>query len=332
MSLDIPVIDFSLYETDQPKVAQLLLEACQTIGFFYVINHGIPVADVDHTFELSKEFFDLPLEIKKSISIDERNRGYTGLYRQKLDPEHQLIGDYKESLNLGNFGNGQVPCALPGCFEKHKPDLKSFAEQCHGLAEKIMKAFAIGLEIPEEFGGSSFFTQRHRYDSKSGETFRLLKYPRRHGQDEEELIGAGGHTDYGTITLLFQKDVGGLQVAPRGNHQEWIDAPLIKNAILVNIGDLLQFWTGGLFKSTMHRVTFCPDHRLLDRYSIAYFFQPEDDTLIERLPSSKVAGDDSTGDDGYKVDGKVLTSSQHLRRRLQAAYDFKQKDPSITVL
>ncbi|ORZ07914.1 hypothetical protein BCR42DRAFT_286020, partial [Absidia repens] len=326
---DIPLIDFSLYETDQTKVAQLLLDACQTIGFFYVINHGIPAADVDHTFNLSKEFFDLPLDIKTSISIDESNRGYTGLYRQKLDPEHQLIGDYKEALNLGNFGNGEVPCALPDCFKKHKPDLKSFAEQCHGLAEKIMKAFAIGLEIPEEFGGSTFFTQRHKYDSKSGETFRLLKYPRRCVQNEEELIGAGRHTDYGTITLLFQKDVGGLQVAPRGNqdehdhhHQEWIDAPLIKDAILVNIGDLLQLWTGGLFKSTMHRVTFCPDHRLLDRYSIAYFFQPEDDTLIERLPSSKVPGDaDATDDDDvYKVDGKVLTSSQHLRRRLQAAY------------
>ncbi|KAI8065440.1 hypothetical protein BC940DRAFT_304092 [Gongronella butleri] len=158
---------------------------------------------------------------------------------------------------------------------------------------------------------------RHRYDAPSGETFRLLKYPRG-GQDAyKEIVRAGSHSDYGTITLLFQKDVGGLEV--HAFDREWISAPLIEGAILVNIGDLMEFWTGGLFKSTKHRVTFLPEHATKDRYSVAYFFQPERDVPITCIPCPKVNQQGSM----YTVNGKIMTSIEHLQKRLEAGYGFK---------
>jgi isopenicillin N synthase-like dioxygenase len=101
-------------------------------------------------------------------------------------------------------------------------------------------------------------------------------------------IGAGAHSDYGTMTLLFQDSVGGLQVKSRDN--TWIDAQVMPGTVLyaprhrisdgrVNLGDALQFWTKGLLKSTVHRVLIPPKQR----YSIAYFVEPNPDVVCSLL-------------------------------------------------
>ena len=94
------------------------------------------------------------------------------------------------------------------------------------------------IQIPEEEGGAKWFSDRHTYDRQSGEILRFLKYPRGGESTYKEPVRAGAHSDYGSITLLFQKDVPGLEV--KASRTEWISAPLIENSILVNVGDQLQ--------------------------------------------------------------------------------------------
>lgn len=126
---------------------------------------------------------------------------------------------------------------------------------------------------------------------------------------------AGAHSDYGSITLLFQKDVPGLEV--QASRTEWISAPLIENSILVNVGDQMEFWTNGLFKSTLHRVTFLPEHNHLDRYSIPFFVHPQDSVLLSPIPSKLIpAPSNEAGNQ------EILTAGEHLRRRLDATYKY----------
>ncbi|ORX56418.1 Clavaminate synthase-like protein [Hesseltinella vesiculosa] len=238
------------------------------------------------------------------------------MFSERLDPEHQRQGDHKEGFNIRNFVNGNAFEKLPPVFDEEKDFLEGFSRACHSTAMKVLEAFAIALEIPESEGGVEWFTKCHRYDAMSGEVLRFLKYPHGGEASYQEVIRAGAHSDYGSITLLFQKDVPGLEV--QASREAWISAPLIDDSVLVNVGDQMQEWTGGLLKSTMHRVTFLPEHNHLDRYSIPFFVHPEDDTPLVPIPSKLVVGSSTD----LTQDGKVLTAGQHLRRRLDATYSY----------
>ncbi|KAI9468213.1 hypothetical protein BDB00DRAFT_864033 [Zychaea mexicana] len=136
---------------------------------------------------------------------------------------------------------------------------------------------------------------------------RYLKYPRGGESTYQEPVRAGAHSDYGSITLLFQKDVPGLE-----------------NSILVNVGDQMQEWTNGIFKSTLHRVTFLPEHAHLDRYSMPFFVHPEDATLLSPIPS-KVVPPPSESTQGVAKSGEINTAGEHLRRRLDATYKHEDE-------
>lgn len=165
-------------------------------------------------------------------------------------------------------------------------------------------------------GGKDFFSDKHHYEGEVS-ILRFLKYPRGGEKAYQEKVRAGAHSDYGSITLLFQKDVPGLEV--QASRTEWISAPLIPNAIIVNVGDQMELWTNGLFKSTKHRVTFLPEHNHLDRYSMPYFVHPDDKVPLVPAPSKFV-------DQTYNKEGPVLTAGEHLNSRLNATYDFYDKE------
>ncbi|KAI9316256.1 hypothetical protein BX666DRAFT_1859471 [Dichotomocladium elegans] len=310
----LPIIDFGNFDTNPKEVAEKVLDACKSIGFFYVINHGLQQKDVDYAFALAKTYFDLPHEEKRKDMIQADNHGYSELYSETLDPEHQRQGDHKEGYNFRNFVNGKPFRPLPAVFEKNKDFIEGFSRSCHHIAMRVLQAFAIALEIPEEYGGSSWFTSRHHYDRPSGEVLRFLKYPRGGEASYKEPVRAGAHSDYGSITLLFQHQIPGLEV--QAGRTEWISAPLVENAVLVNVGDQIEFWTNGLFKSTLHRVTFLPEHAHMDRYSIPFFVHPEDDTLLSPIPSKLITQ--------TKEQKEVITAGEHLRRRLDATYTYEK--------
>ncbi|KAL7320944.1 hypothetical protein PS15m_000775 [Mucor circinelloides] len=310
----IPIVDFAEFKTNPKKVAQDVFDACKSIGFFYMINHEIPEQDIDKAFALSKQFFDLPREEKEKYMIDEENHGYSSLYSETLDPEHQRQGDHKEGFNFRNFDHGKPFAPLPELLGKEEKFLEGFSRNCHATALQILEAFAIALEIPEDKGGKEFFKNGHSYEG-SAEILRFLKYPRGGEADYKEPIRAGAHSDYGSITLLFQKDVPGLEV--QASRTEWISAPLIPGAITVNVGDQMEMWTNGLFKSTKHRVTFLPEHNHLDRYSMPYFVHPTDTVPLVPAPSKFI--DQTIPDPDH-----ILTAGQHLRSRLDSTYDYKK--------
>jgi isopenicillin N synthase-like dioxygenase len=136
-----------------------------------------------------------------------------------------------------------------------------------------MRVMAAGLNLPGEF-----FTGRHQGQNV---TLRFLHYPAGLPATSTTQLGAGAHTDYGSITLLYQDDVGGLEV--RGADGQWHPAPAVPGALLVNTGDLMQRWTNDRFRSTVHRVR--PIKGLVDRYSIAFFVDPDTDVRVECIES-----------------------------------------------
>ncbi|KAI8640373.1 hypothetical protein BD408DRAFT_390790 [Parasitella parasitica] len=280
----IPIVDFADFRSNPKKVAQDVFDACKSIGFFYMINHDVPQQDIDKAFALSKQFFDLPREEKK------------------------------KGFNFRSFEHGKPFATLPQLFDQEAEFLESFSRNCHATALQILEAFAIALEIPEEKGGKEFFKNGHSYEN-SAEILRFLKYPRGGEAVYKESVRAGAHSDYGSITLLFQKDVPGLEV--QASRTEWISAPLMPGAIIVNVGDQMEMWTNGLFKSTKHRVTFLPEHNHLDRYSMPYFVHPKDDVPLVPAPSKFIDQNNSNPD-------HILTAGQHLRSRLDSTYDYKK--------
>jgi isopenicillin N synthase-like dioxygenase len=213
---------------------------------------------------------------------------------------------------------------------------------------RILELFAQGLEIDEESGGRKWFEERHdREKGGSGSVFRFLYYPSLPASQDAGLdttneddgdMRCGAHSDYGSITLLFRRDgegQAGLEILTE--ERTWASVPIHPESspsasfakssngaadegppILVNVGDLLSFWTNGLLKSTIHRVIFPTGNTAIsnaDRYSIAYFCHPLDQAKLEAMPSRLV--DERKLSNGEQ---SVMTAKQHLESRLAATY------------
>jgi isopenicillin N synthase-like dioxygenase len=191
----------------------------------------------------------------------------------------------------------------------------------------------------QQMSDLDWFSSRHRKPSAC--IFRLLYYPALPSTiplEDGIDIRAGAHSDYGSITLLFQRpSQPGLEILTP--ESTWAPVPVIPEGyktsttfppILVNIADLLSYWTNGYLKSTVHRVIFPKDARRggEDRYSIAYFCHPSDDAELVPVPSKIVA--ERTMAEGEKVGygggaggQKAMTAKEHLDKRLEATYEFK---------
>lgn len=309
-----------------------LLEAAATQGFLFVEGHGFTAEEVQVLFDVSKQFFELPEAQKNEVPIDESNHGYTNYGGENLDPSTQKKGDPKEAMNfcLLDFSSGTSDRPVPGFFRDNGREevVKGAIQKLYGLSIKILRILAKGLEIEED----DWFDSRYQASKPSGSTFRLLHYPGQKLLSPEAVIRAGAHTDYGSMTLLFQqKNQEGLEIylpVSKG----WEAVPYVENnetkfpklaaPIVVNIADQLSYWTGGLLKSTIHRVKF-PAHVQetgQDRYSIVFFSHPNDDTRLEPVPSEKVRGIKNRGANNAEV---VITAKEHLDKRLAATYGWK---------
>jgi isopenicillin N synthase-like dioxygenase len=229
--------------------------------------------------------------------------------------------------------DGSLQQPLPTSLIPHNTTLITFMNNCHALCLKILQNFAIALQIPE-----NWFTKRHSSSTEaSGTVFRMLYYPTRpESYGEGTDIRAGAHSDYGSITLLFQQPgQPGLEIkTPSGDwapvavdpHTESVgdfnagvlEARLLP--ILVNIGDLLEDWTAGLLKSTVHRVVFPSSGNSGDRYSMAYFCHPLDHALLEPVPSDQVREHALQSGRRLARNGKLITARDHLMERLAATY------------
>ncbi len=314
--LEIPVIDFAPFVSgdadSQHAVASQIYQACHEIGFMYLKNPGIAHTLIDRAFTQTQQFFALPLTLKNQLAWSDEfsNRGYVGIERERLNPDKP--GDLKEAFNVGKEVNidenvDNQSCVIlnqwPRGQDNFRETVLEFYQACTQTANIICKAFAIALQLPE-----SFFSDRH---TQQNHTLRLLHYPALNQTPKPEQVRAGEHSDYGSFTLLFQDEVGGLEV--RTAQGEWIAAPYIPDTIIVNTGDLMQRWTNHVFCSTKHRVMIPTDNRVKrSRYSIAFFCHPNDDTEIACLESCK--------EPNRPPLYPPITAGDYLLSRLQATY------------
>jgi isopenicillin N synthase-like dioxygenase len=286
----IPIIDIAPLSGDSEAaardVASLVRAAAVDTGFFYVRGHQIPRDLMDATYLAAKYFFHLPLERKQAIAVrpGSAHRGYV--------PTAQTIqagrrGDLKESFNFAYPFTPDHPAMTSGYeliglnqWPANEPVWRSVVERYYAavfeLGQRLLGAFALALGMPRDH-----FRGLYRHPLVRA---RLLHYPPQPPDVGADQFGAAEHTDYGTITILWQDAVGGLQVRNRAG--EWIDAPPVEDTFDINIGDMLELWSNDLFASTPHRVINASGR---ERYSIAVFYDPDHDVRVECLPNCSSA-------------------------------------------
>jgi len=249
----------------------------------------------------------MELAIHKSSNF----KGYSDLSQENVNPEG--LGDVHEGFDLGwepefpsndTTQNMQGAMSGPNVWPDELPGFKAailaYYHSAIRLGRTLFTLFALALDLPE-----NFFDDK---TSRPAAIMRILHYP---PQDPENAdfrkIGIGAHTDYECFTILWQDDVGGLQV--QNTAGKWIKAEHIPGTLVVNIGDQFARWTNDVFKSTVHRAI---NYSGRERYSIPLFFGTDYDVLLEPIPTCVSA------DSPAKYE--VVTAGEYVKSRLVATY------------
>ena len=277
MNANIPVIDITpLRDGSNPQaVAEALLSASQNLGFIYIKGHGIADVAIDAAREQAYRFFRSSEADKQCYRISKQHRGWLARGGAKMQDDAQA--DQKESFLWGyedeqGFtesdhelrGPNQWPDFVPG-LQKSAMDYFTQADQ---VARHLMRGFALGLKLDPDF----FLRSCERPLSRAS----FVYYPAQNNHSDSQAFGVGPHTDFGVLTVLCQDNRGGLQVESLDG--EWIEAPPIEDTLVVNVGDLLERWTDGAFRSTPHRVINSSGK---ERLSLVLAFDPDPETNID---------------------------------------------------
>ena len=283
----VHILDFSAFRSmsadasARSALAAQLFASMRDIGFAVLTNHGLPQHLTDRAWDEAANFFALPSEVKKrsAFGSPEANRGYLGVEEEKADFR---VPDLRETINIGDehdaFDN---PWPDEAALPEFREAMLQFYDASDALHLDVLRCLAVGMGLDEEH-----FT--HLCNGLCN-TLRLLHYPScKRTQLSDDVDGqkrAGAHTDLGTITLLHQRG-GGLYVCDR--HGEWVFVPPLEGSIIVNVGDVMMRWSNNVLRSTPHCVMDDPritGDEVPPRFSMAYFCNPNRDTLIECLPT-----------------------------------------------
>jgi isopenicillin N synthase-like dioxygenase len=312
----IPVIDVAPLVSGSAEgaqaVAKALGQACRDVGFFYISGHGVSPALMKRVFDTSAAFFTGPASIREAVSFSGLgdNRGYIRLGGETLDPGKPP--DVKEAFNIGLElppDDPEMLARAPFRAANLWPDMPDFRDtmldyfnQVWRLGRDLHRGFALDLGLAPDY----FETRLDRPNA----TLRLLHYPQSAVPLSDGQLGAGVHTDYGNVTLLATDAVGGLMVQDRSGR--WLDAPVIPDTFVCNIGDCLMRWSNDVYVSTPHKVV----NPGKDRYSVAFFLDPNPDAVVACLPTCISA------DRPAKYE--PITGAEFLRSRLEPTYAAKR--------
>jgi isopenicillin N synthase-like dioxygenase len=287
MTTYIPTI--RLDSGDHNATVEAIRKACLESGFFYVAGHGIEIADVLLHMKL---FFELPVSEKKAVADSTLSRGYTSMREETLDPANQTTGDTKEGFYVGALdipvddlrynpsklaGPNQWPDALK-CPSLSNPDafkttMINYLDKILTLSLSISRLIAESLTLP-----SDYFDDALTKDPLA--SLRLLHYEATMSDTNAGVYSCGAHSDYGMITVLLTDENDGLQIYDKRGCKEWVPVPTITGCFVVNLGDMLERWTNGMYCSTLHRVINVSGR---ERYSAPFFLEPAFDTVVECL-------------------------------------------------
>jgi isopenicillin N synthase-like dioxygenase len=272
----IPVVDFGPYFAGEPGALEVLAErlrhACETVGFLYAVNHGVPQAVIDRGFAASRRFHALPLEEKLRLSLNENNIGYMPMNAsmQAASTVHKATKpNQNESFFISHDRRVDHPDVVAGIPLRGR---NQWPEGLPGLREDMMGYFHALRGMCEDYFAPFFANEAHI-------NLRFLHYPPQEDLSEN-TFGTAPHTDNSFMTALARTDVPGLAIRlPSG---EWFAPPVIPGTFLINLGNMMRRWSNDRFLSTPHGVI---NESGTDRYSIAYFHSPNPASVIECLPS-----------------------------------------------
>lgn len=277
----LPVIDFSPVTQHDKRgiadVARQIRDACETLGFFYISHHGVSARTIDDAQATMRRFFDLPVEEKRRVAVNKTHRGW-----------HEIGGalmygatkpDYKEFFGIGLELPADDPDVLagqklrgPNNWPDFMPDVQRhfyrYYEEIGRCGETLLWVVAQSLGVDPDF-----FVRQY---TKRMQRTQAVFYPPQPAELGDDQFGVAPHTDYGCITLLWQDDIGGLEV--RTLDGRWIEAPPIEGTFVINVGDLLARWSNNRFSSTPHRVV---NRSASKRLSIATFYDPTYGAIVD---------------------------------------------------
>jgi isopenicillin N synthase-like dioxygenase len=277
----IPNIDldgaFSPSLEERRKVAAQIGAACRDTGFFYVSRHRVPDEVIARTVAVGRKFFARPRD-EKMRWHGAGGYGYEPPQLQTLDAN--ALPDLKEGYMMSLSGAGLSSTGKwPQDMPEFRAQLEDYDAHMRALGRVIARGLSLSLGLDEHY-----FDDGYEDPSCS---VRLLHYAPNPGANVSNQWGAGAHTDWGAITLLYQDEVGGLEIL--GPEGEWLPATPIPGAFVINLGDMIRRWTNDKYKSTLHRVRSNPASR--DRYSIATFFSPHEQYRVVCVPTCLEEGE-----------------------------------------
>jgi isopenicillin N synthase-like dioxygenase len=295
----VPVIDIQPFLVGDPagrqSIPRAVARACEEIGFFTIIGHGVDPALIAAASSAARQFFDVPTGEKMMARSSDAavSRGYRGIGNEGLAGTRadETPPDLKEVFHLGppDFPHDAYHCApearpyfidnvWPMSPESFRAAVTAYYRETEKLAFDLMRMFAIALELPEHF----FDDKIDRHIS----ALRIINYPEQLRPPLPGQLRAGAHSDYGTLTILLgENQPGSLQVKPRSG--QWMDVLIPPLSFVINIGDLMMRWTNDRWVSTLHRVVNPPEPvaARARRLSLVFFHHPNYDAEVACIPT-----------------------------------------------
>ena len=302
----VPTLDIRRYDTDRDAFVAELGAAYRQFGFCCISGHGIPRELVDGAYQAFERFFALPTETKMKYHVPGSGgaRGYTPFKVETA--KDSRYPDLKEFWHVGReiprdskFADVMPPNLWPEEVPQFKPCGYGLYEALNQLGTRVLRALALHIGLPE-----------HYFEDKTdlgNSILRPIHYPPI-TQDNIPNVRAGAHEDINFITLLVGASAEGLEVLSEG---QWLPITTEGDAIVVNIGDMLQRLTNHVYPSTSHRVVNPQNENARKpRYSVPFFLHPNPDVVLDPLPEC------ITPDNPSRYDTS-LTSHEYLMQRLR---------------
>lgn len=314
----LPMIDISGLRAQDPKqslaIAQQIHDGFADTGFLYITGHGVPQDVIDRATGEAMAFFQEPQEAKKQVAVSKYHRGFNALGDALMYGASKP--DYKEFYQIGLELSEDDPDVIagqplrgpnnwPAWRPNFRPAMSRYFDEIAACGQDLLRGVALSLDLAPDF-----FVSRYQ---KPLQRTQAVYYPTHPVDADDDLFGLSAHSDFGCITLLWQDDNGGLEAQTVDG--EWVPAPPIEGALIVNVGDLLERWSNNRFQSTIHRVM---NRSGRERLSIATFYDPDFNAMVDPT------------DLGIPADNNVVfppvSAGAHILDRIDRSFGYRKKE------
>lgn len=281
-----------------PACMEALRHAAQDIGFMTLVNSDLTPGEVMQVIATYRAFFHLPDSTKEPVNMARTgsNRGWGAPYSEQVDPDANP--DYKQVFDSGfalpaNDPMAGLTCYAPNLWPAQPAEFQrvvdGYAHRAIGVAMQTLRGIIAAVGLPEDSFDQAF--------TKPMALLRGNYYPQRPDTAGPRDFGIAAHTDYGCVTLLATDGVAGLEVQLRDG--SWLPVQAEPGTFIINFGEMLESWTNGRIKATLHRVIGSDQERI----SVPLFFNPNHDTNVAPLGS-----------------GRTMLAGEHLEKRFRETY------------